>query len=59
MVVHYFLTYKSMSIESTTHAITENKFMMQLFADQKSMKADLYNGPLILGCVNIKYGYNA
>lgn len=30
-----------MSIEHTTRAITENKFMMQLFADRKSLDADI------------------
>ena len=30
-----------MSLEHTTRAITENKFMMQLFADKESLKADI------------------
>jgi len=30
-----------MSLEHTTRAITENKFSMQLFADKKSLEADL------------------
>lgn len=30
-----------MSIEHTTRAITENKYLMQLFADKKSLEADI------------------
>lgn len=30
-----------MSIEHTTRAITENKYMMQIFADKQSLQADI------------------
>lgn len=30
-----------MSLEHTTRAITENKFNMQLFADKKSLEAEI------------------